>query len=128
MQQAELVMHCNHRKRDALQRRTVVCNDDDSFPSNQFWYEDALKSAHRFEGARRVWAIHACLAATYGQLDKKEEAGVEITQLLKLRPEFNEDPKGYLQRFFGSLEGVEILLDGLRKGGFNFRDDSTNNQ
>ena len=89
-------------------------------------YVDALKSAHKFEGAKRVWAIHACLAATYGQLDNKEKANVEITQLLELRPEFNEDPKGYLQRFFGSLEGVEILLEGLRKAGLSIQGDSAN--
>ena len=91
-------------------------------------YEDELKSAHKFEGAKRVWAIHACLAATYGQLDNKEKANVEITQLLELRPEFNEDSKGYLQRFLGSLEGVDILSEGLRKAGLNIRDDFTNNQ
>lgn len=63
-----------------------------------------------------------------GNLDNKEKANVEITQLLELRPEFNEDPKGYLQRFLGSLEGVDILSEGLRKAGLNIRDDFTNNQ
>ena len=87
-------------------------------------YEDALKSVHKFEGAQRVWVIHACLAASYGQLKNTEKASAEIAQLLALRPEFHKDAAGYLQRFFGSSEGVDALLDGLRKAGLDIPNES----
>lgn len=82
-------------------------------------YEDALKTVHKFDGAQRVWIIHVCLAASYGQLKNTEKASAEIAQLLALRPEFHKDATGYLQRFFGSSEGVDALLDGLRKAGLD---------
>ncbi|MGE4658253.1 MAG: hypothetical protein AAEI08_04885 [Gammaproteobacteria bacterium] len=81
-------------------------------------YEDAIKSLHKFH-VPRLWITHACLAAVHGQLKNTEKASAAISQLLTLRPEFHKDAKGYLQRCQGSPEGIDKLLDGLRKAGLD---------
>ena len=81
-------------------------------------YEDAVKVARKY-GMIRVWFTQAYLAAAYGQLKNFEKANSALDQLLLLRPGFHRDARGYIQRCQGSSEGMDKLLDGLRKAGLD---------
>ena len=56
------------------------------------------------------------LAAAYGQLGQRDEAGEAVQELLKLKPNIARIARPALQMRFDP-ELVEHLIDGLRKAG-----------
>ncbi len=89
-------------------------------------YENALETLHKLD-AQKLWILPACFAATYARLDNPEKANVSINSLLSLLPDFGSDPSGYLERYLGSSEGVETIVDGLRKAGLEIKAEPRNN-
>ena len=81
-------------------------------------YEDALKTIHK-NGSPRFWITHVCYAAAHGQLGNVEEADAALAELELQQSDFGREVRGQLQRCIGVLEGVDALLDGLRKAGLD---------
>ena len=70
-------------------------------------------------------STHMALAAVYGQLGQRDEAGKAVQELLKLKPNIGMIARPALQMWF-EPEFVEHLIDGLRKAGLEIPDDSAN--
>jgi len=64
------------------------------------------------------------LAAAYGQLGQRDEAGRALQELLKLRPDIAQIARPALQMRF-EPELVAHLIDGLRKAGLGIADEQS---
>ncbi len=77
------------------------------------WYEEALVKSSDFAG------VHPWLAASYGQLDRIEDARRALKRWRALEP--NGDPLGNIPVLFaaaGATEVCERYVEGLRKAGW----------
>lgn len=79
-------------------------------------YEQALAQADQF--TLDQWpGMPLYLAVILGQLDRKEEAKVQLKLLIEIEPDFAADPEDYITRNFLFDDQVEKMMDGLRKAG-----------
>ena len=62
------------------------------------------------------WGRHALIAAAYGQLGEREEAGKAVRDLLRLRPDVGATVQREVEKWFDPEYG-ERLIEGLRKAG-----------
>jgi len=62
------------------------------------------------------WGRHALIAAAYGQLGEREEAGKALRELLRLRPDVGATIRREAEKWFDPEYG-ERLIEGLRKAG-----------
>jgi adenylate cyclase len=69
-----------------------------------------------FPGAEFPWR-HACLAATYAQLRKLEEARAEAAEVLRSEPTWTIEGTQARLSPFKSTQDAEHYFDGLRKAG-----------
>ena len=67
-------------------------------------------------------STHMALAAAYGQLGQREEAGKSVQELLKLKPDITVIARPALE-ISVDPELVEHMIDGLRKAGLEIHDD-----
>ena len=65
------------------------------------------------------YQMHAGLAASYGQLGRRQEAQVAAKKLLERKPDFLADPRQFYRTRNLSNELGEPLMDGLRKAGLD---------
>ena len=63
--------------------------------------------------------LTASYAAVDARLGNAEEANAALAELELQQPDFGREVRGQLQRCIGVLEGVDALLDGLRKAGLD---------
>ena len=63
------------------------------------------------------YQMHAGLAASYGQLGRKQEAQSAAKALLERKPDFLADPRHFYRMRNLAPELGERLMDGLRKAG-----------
>ena len=101
-------------------------------PNHQSWWDWIWLLHHylnrEYKQAREValkinlpgnYIIQAALTATYGMLGEQQKAQEALAHLLKIRPDFPEDPRApYRTRAF-QPELIEALMDGLRKAGLD---------
>jgi serine/threonine-protein kinase len=98
--------------------------------SGWYWYADLYDAYRRGDDraalgfALRInlpgqWAMHAMLAAVYGQLGERDAAAKALRELLKLRPDFAATARRDIGKWW-EPEYVERLIDGLRKAGLDF--------
>lgn len=64
------------------------------------------------------WGNHFMLAAAYGQTGEGTAAAKSLQALLELRPNFTENLRADLERWFAA-EHVDLLVEGLRKAGLD---------
>ena len=99
-------------------------------PKYQSWWDWIWLLHHYLKGeykeARDValkinlpnnYVIQAALTATYGMMGDKNKAQLALADLLKLRPNFPEDPRAPFRIRGMQPELVEGLMEGLRKAG-----------
>jgi adenylate cyclase len=67
--------------------------------------------------APNMRAGHSCLAATYAQLGRIEEARAAATEVLRIAPDYTISGTTMRLLGFKSAEDAEHLVDGLRKAG-----------
>lgn len=65
------------------------------------------------------YQMHAGLAASYGQLGRKQEAQAAVKTLLERKPDFLADPRHFYRMRNLPDELGERLMDGLRKAGLD---------
>ena len=70
-----------------------------------------------------LYSTHTVLAAAYGQLGQRDEAGKAVQELLKLRPDVALIARPALGTRFGP-ELAEHMIEGLRKAGLEIADAS----
>ena len=78
-------------------------------------YEEAVEALVR-SNMRGYFHMHAALAASLGQLGRREDARKAIQDLLALRPDFAAAARQEYAKWYSS-EDIEHLIDGLRKAG-----------
>ena len=76
-------------------------------------YEQAIETFHK-SGETDV-DTHVYLSLAYAQLGRKAEAGREVSQVLRQKPDFTA--KGWLDRYHGAASSETLFLDGARKAG-----------
>jgi adenylate cyclase len=77
-------------------------------------YEEAIRAFKRIP--RPHYGHYAFLAASYGQLDREEEAKAEAAQVLAMKPDFTA--KNFTKSLFYKEQlDREHLMNGLRKAG-----------
>ncbi len=81
-------------------------------------YDAAYQASLKFNMPKLFWDPLE-RAAALGQLGRISEAELAIGELLKLRPDFADHPRRYLECYILQDELVEHVLDGLRKGGLS---------
>lgn len=79
-------------------------------------YETALREAHMMNIPTLVMDPLLRVAAL-GQLGRIEQGRRAIAELLEIRPDFNEDPRRYLNWLIPSDELVDRVLEGVEKAG-----------
>ena len=79
-------------------------------------YEEALANARLIETPGLLWEP-LFRVATLGILGRVDEAQPYVEGLLQTRPAFRELAHDYVRRLFITDEHVDMILDGLRKGG-----------
>jgi TolB-like protein len=84
-------------------------------------YRGALTNALKVNMPGYYWP-HATLAAVYGQLGDQERARAALRELHAIIPNFGAIAREEYGKW-NDIEFVEHLLEGLRKGGLEFRDD-----
>jgi len=84
-------------------------------------YSDALNFALKIN-LPDLFSTHMALAAAYGQLGQRDEAGKAVQELLKLKPKIATIVRPVLLTRYDP-EFVEHLIDGLRKAGLEILDD-----
>jgi TolB-like protein/Tfp pilus assembly protein PilF len=67
------------------------------------------------------WGRHALLAAAYGQLSEREEAGKALRDMLRLRPNVGATIQREVEKWFDPEYG-QRLIEGLRKAGLEIGD------
>jgi TolB-like protein/Tfp pilus assembly protein PilF len=67
------------------------------------------------------WRTQLLLAAANGQLGEREAAGNAVQELLKIRPNFRDLPRGELKKWHDE-ELKEHLLEGMRKAGLEIHE------
>jgi len=83
-------------------------------------YQGALNFALKIN-LPGLYSTHTVLAAAYGQLGQRDEAGKAVQELLKLRPDVALVARPALETRFGP-ELAEHMIDGLRKAGLEIGD------
>ena len=79
-------------------------------------YEQALAQADKF--TLEQWpGMPLYLAVILGQLERKEEANVQLKLLKEIEPDFAADPEDYITRNFLFDDQVVKMMDGLKKAG-----------
>ncbi|MGA7920561.1 MAG: hypothetical protein WCA38_12940 [Candidatus Acidiferrales bacterium] len=63
-----------------------------------------------------LWRTNFALAAVYGQLGERGAASSAVSELLAIRPNFNQIARQELAKFWDA-QLVEHLIEGLRKAG-----------
>jgi TolB-like protein len=81
-----------------------------------FNYEAALAEAGHYQVPQSFWGPMLRVAAL-GQLDRIKEAGKHISDLITMRPDFNEKATYLLSRYIKEDSIVEHLKEGLIKAG-----------
>jgi tetratricopeptide (TPR) repeat protein len=79
-------------------------------------YDIAWTEARRVHAPDLFWDT-LIRAACLGQLGRREEAHLELVELLRLCPDFKTRGRERMRRLLFSEENVTMLLDGLRKAG-----------
>lgn len=79
-------------------------------------YQEALNEATKMNVPMLVWDPLE-RAAALGQLGKTDAARMAVNEIIKVRPDFIDDPRRYLDCFVMQDELVDHLLDGLIKAG-----------
>ena len=64
----------------------------------------------------------AVLVAVHGPLGNRKAAQESLQQLLQLKPDIARTMKDEMNKWFVEAELVELMLDGLRKGGLDVDD------
>jgi tetratricopeptide (TPR) repeat protein len=82
-------------------------------------YEAAYQASLKFNMPMHFWDPLE-RAAALGQLGRTSEAQQAIGQMLRLRPDFADHPRRYLECYILQDELVDQVIDGLRKGGCCF--------
>ena len=76
-------------------------------------YEQAIET---FQKSGETDAdTHVYLSLAYAQLGRKAEAGREVAEVLRQKPDFTA--KGWLDRYNGAGSSEALFLDGARKAG-----------
>ena len=101
-------------------------------PNHQSWWDWIWLLHHyqngEYQEARDValkinlpnnYIIQAALAATYGMSGEKSKAKEALDHLLKIRPDYPEDPRAPYRIRGMQKELIEGLMEGLRKAGLN---------
>ncbi len=65
--------------------------------------------------------VQASLTAAYAMNDELEKAKSSLEHLLKIRPDYADDPRAPFQTRGMPKELIEGLMDGLRKAGLEIR-------
>ncbi len=92
-----------------------------------YWFPSLFKAyrEHDYQAALDIglrinmpglWRTNFALAAVYGQLGEREAARSAATELLAIRPNFNQIARQELAKFWDA-QLVEHLIEGLRKAG-----------
>jgi TolB-like protein/class 3 adenylate cyclase len=76
-------------------------------------YEQAIETFQK-SGETDV-DTHLYLSLAYAQLGRKAEAGREVAEVLRIKPDFTA--KGWLDRYNGAGSSEVLFLDGARKAG-----------
>jgi tetratricopeptide (TPR) repeat protein len=76
-------------------------------------YEQAIETFQK-SGETDV-DTHVDLSLTYAQLGRKAEAGREVAEVLRQKPDFTA--RGWLDRYNGAGNSETLFLDGARKAG-----------
>jgi adenylate cyclase len=76
-------------------------------------YEQAIETFQK-SGETDV-DTHLYLSLAYAQLGRKAEAGREVAEVLRIKPDFTA--KGWLDRYNGAGSSEALFLDGARKAG-----------
>ena len=110
----------------ALTRKAMALNPNHptwyyfNFWNYYYWKEDwheALTWAERIDFDNLFWT-HACLAATYGQLDRPKEAAAALQKLLQVYPGFNTTLlRQELDKWNWATWQTDLFADGLVKAG-----------
>jgi serine/threonine-protein kinase len=98
--------------------------------SGWYWYADFYDAYRRGDDRAALgfalkislpgqWAMHAMLAAVYGQLGERDAAARAVRELLRLRPEFAATARRDIEKWWEPAY-VNRLIDGLRKAGLEF--------
>ncbi len=85
-------------------------------------YEEALEALARMN-LHGYFHAQAARAATLGKLGRSEEARKALQALLALRPDFASVARQEYAKWY-EAEHIEQLIDGLRKAGMEFPEDS----
>ena len=80
-------------------------------------FEAAWTEARRLHMPDLFWDS-LVRAACLGQLSRRAEAQRELTELLRLCPDFKTRGRAHLRRLLFSEDNVAMLMDGLHKAGF----------
>ena len=99
-------------------------------PNHQSWWDWVWLLHHYLNGeyreARDValkinlpnnYVIQAALTATYGMMGEKDKAEQALINLIKLRPNYPEDPRAPFLIRGMQPELIESLMEGLRRAG-----------
>ena len=99
-------------------------------PNYQSWWDWIWLLHHylngEYEQARDVglkinlpnnYVIQAALTATYGMLGEQQKAAQALSNLIKLRPNYPEDPRAPFRIRAMEPQLIEGLMEGLRKAG-----------
>jgi TolB-like protein len=81
-------------------------------------YEKALAEANKYDMPYLFWGP-MLRTAVLGQLDRSDEAKMEIEHLLKLKPDFESKAEILISRFVKEEELVNQLLKGLWEAGLS---------
>ena len=95
--------------------------------SGWYWYADFYDAYRRGDDRAALgfalkinlpgqWAMHAMLAAVYGQLGERDAAARALRELLRLRPDFAATARRDLEKWW-EPEYVDRLIEGLAKAG-----------
>ncbi|MCZ6556917.1 MAG: adenylate/guanylate cyclase domain-containing protein, partial [SAR324 cluster bacterium] len=85
-------------------------------------YREALRWAERV-GIPGFFKTYELLAMSYGQLGMQEEAGQAAAQLLEGDPDYAENARRELGKYFWDETQLEHVLDGLRKAGLDITEE-----
>ena len=84
-------------------------------------YKQALIEANKYQMPLFYWGP-LLRAATLGQLGRKKAALSNIEELLEIRPDFEERGRYLLSRFIKEDSLVELVIEGLKKGGLQMKE------